>query len=678
MRSRQCPCPCLLSPECLGSGPAQFTCCACPGPCYLPRLSMRLPLLTDEPRCRVCLHKHDTGLHMPRVLLCGGILCHSCIMKATEEDLFMCPYCRRKPDYKPASAPLASVFKPHPGLLGVLPGGPQTAAALPCQNCAGEDPKPAAVWCKDCRTNLCKNCDQLIHAPRVLQTHARAPVEQGDGSVPSLCPDHRLPIDAVCEMDRALMCASCHMQPGAPQHGHAATSTERSGLQLEQQLGTGMELLLAQCRGMATAGVEWKGQAAVADFLGEMQCALVEAEGEKTKMLVDTATALACRQMRASVARLKEEDLCALGQLSVASTAATVLAGKARKALQTKRTGDLVSCLSAVRLAEADALRPKHPAASIILLHYDATSSMLAQQCVRVCSSAGFSKGTIISCGWQHCVALKGEGSIVCWGNDEWQQCSGAPAGTGFLSVSAASGGSWSVALKSDGSLHSWGTNQFGQCGGTPSGTGFVAASAGARFGVAIRSEDGTLVAWGDDEFNQISDLPTGSGFVEVSAGHSFGVARKADGSLVAWGMDQYHQVTSTTSGTGYTSVAAGTIHAVAIRGDGSLVSWGNDAVKQCTGTPPGTGFKQVAAGWGHSLALKQDGSLVSWGDDGRNQVSGTPTGTGFCWVSDGDHCSIALRDDGSLASWGGGMPWACGQQRHADIRGTRGCISHW
>eukprot|EP01079_Euglenida_sp_SAG-EU17-18_P012940 gene12940-biopygen5893 len=395
----------------------------------------------------------------------------------------------------------------------------------------------------------------------------------------TICPEQNQPVVALCAADGALLCPSCQNLPGLPHHGHTATAVEHSVPLQQQQLGTLLEGLLGRCRDMASAAVEWKGQAAVAEFLSETQCALVEAQGQKIKMLVDSATAMACQQMRSSAVRLKEEELCALGQLSVASAETAVFAGKAKMALQTERPGDLVSCLSAVRLAEADALRPEQPAASIILLQYDATSSMLVQQCVRVCSSDRFSKGTIISGGWKHCVALKGEGSIVCWGYDKHQQCSGAPSGTDFVSVSAAAAGCWSVALRSDGSLHSWGGDRKGQCSRTPSGTGFVAVSAGCYFGVAIRSEDGTLVAWGDDEFKQISDLPSGSGFVEVSAGGCFAVARKADGSFVAWGRDTSHQVTSTPSGTGYTGVVAGTAHAVAIRGDGSLVSWGNDAV---------------------------------------------------------------------------------------------------
>eukprot|EP01079_Euglenida_sp_SAG-EU17-18_P003150 gene3150-biopygen3274 len=423
----------------------------------------------NGPRCAICLHKNNTGLRMPRVLPCGNILCHGCIMQATAEERFECPYCKE-------------------------------GTHSPCTP------------------------GQRIPTTQGAERHARAPLDQA--MPPTMCPEHQKPVAAVCEDDGALLCASCLTKVGSRHYGRQATSVEDSSKQLEQLLGTLLEGLRARCSATVTAAVEWPGQAAVAEFLSEAQCALVEAEGEKTKMLVDSATALACQQMRDSVASLKEERLRALGQISVASAEATVLAGKAGKALQTKCTGNLVACLSAVRLAEASPLalmKPTPPVTnSILMLHYDATRSSIVQQPVHVRSCDCFSKRTIISGGWKHCVALKGDGSIICWGDGKWQQCSGAPAGTDFVSVSAATGGSLSVALRSDGSLHSWGDDGHGQCTGTPSGTGFVAVSAGAGFGVATRSPDGTLAAWGDDEFKHISDLPSGNDFVEVAAGHSF------------------------------------------------------------------------------------------------------------------------------------------------------------
>eukprot|EP01079_Euglenida_sp_SAG-EU17-18_P012797 gene12797-biopygen8737 len=82
-----------------------------------------------------------------------------------------------------------------------------------------------------------------------------------------MCPEHNQPVVALCEADGALLCASCQNQPGAPHKGHDATSVEHSAALLGQHLSKLLEGLLTKCRDMAAATVEWKGQAAVAEFL---------------------------------------------------------------------------------------------------------------------------------------------------------------------------------------------------------------------------------------------------------------------------------------------------------------------------------------------------------------------------------------------------------------------------
>eukprot|EP01079_Euglenida_sp_SAG-EU17-18_P012968 gene12968-biopygen6655 len=346
-----------------------------------------------------------------------------------------------------------------------------------------------------------------------------------------MCPEHQQPVVALCEADGALLCTSCHTKPEAPHHGHTATSVDYSATLLGQQLAALLDGVMARGRDMATAAVEWKGQAAVAEFLSATQCALVEAEGEKIKMLVDSATALACQQMRASATSLKEEQLCALGHISLASAEAAVFAGEANRALHAGCPGNLVACLSAAQLKKTPVLEPGQPATTrrIFLQEHSAVpSSLFVQHSVFI--RVGRKPYTIISAGSKHCCALSQARSILCWGVDHEQQCSGAPAGPGFLSVTAGrgvsssgvvEGGKFSVALKSDGSLHSWGTGTGTGCSGTPPGTGFVAVSAAGWVGIAIRVNR-TLAAWGDDRYKQISGLPGGNDFVEVSVGSDF------------------------------------------------------------------------------------------------------------------------------------------------------------
>eukprot|EP01079_Euglenida_sp_SAG-EU17-18_P005027 gene5027-biopygen4507 len=338
-------------------------------------------------------------------------------MKATVEERFDCPYCKR--GTHTVHAPLASTFPPHKGLRCHLSG----QGDLPmCEDCPDQDPKPATVHCSACNSNRCAQCDTASHSPSMLSTilvacctmianlhkklselqhstnaypsseslqrHRRVPLDQAGPQ--TMCPEHAQPVSAICECDGSLLCSGCHMQPGATHKGHGVTAVEHSAAQLAQKLATMLEGLLAQCRDIASAAVDWKGQATVAEFLSETQCALVEAQGEKIKTLVDSATAVACRQMRDSVARLKEEQLSALGKLSVASAETAVFAGKAKMALQTERPGALVACLSAVRLGTGTVLQSEKPAMSIDLQqHAVPTGSLIVSRCVHLgCSDS--------------------------------------------------------------------------------------------------------------------------------------------------------------------------------------------------------------------------------------------------------------------------------------------------
>jgi hypothetical protein len=65
--------------------------------------------------------------------------------------------------------------------------------------------------------------------------------------------------------------------------------------------------------------------------------------------------------------------------------------------------------------------------------------------------------------------------------------------------VAVAAGGSHSVAIKGDGTVVAWGNNNYGQAT-VPAGlAGVTAVAAGGRHTVALKG-DGTVVAWGNDE----------------------------------------------------------------------------------------------------------------------------------------------------------------------------------
>jgi hypothetical protein len=166
------------------------------------------------------------------------------------------------------------------------------------------------------------------------------------------------------------------------------------------------------------------------------------------------------------------------------------------------------------------------------------------------------------------------------------------------------------VALKGDGTVVAWGNDEDGQTT-VPAGlSGVIAVAAGWFHSVALKG-DGTVVAWGDNYYGQ-STVPDGLiNVVAVAAGGGHTVALKSDGTVLAWGADYNGQATVPAGLTGVTAVAAGYSHNVALKGDGTVVAWGGGA----TTVPAGlAGITAVAAGSSHTVALKWDGTVVVFG----------------------------------------------------------------
>lgn len=291
----------------------------------------------------------------------------------------------------------------------------------------------------------------------------------------------------------------------------------------------------------------------------------------------------------------------------------------------------------------------------------------------------------LVALGGSHSCALKTDGTLWCWGdNDNGQLGDGTTAGKalpvqvtslGGKVAEVALGSDHSCARQNDGTLWCWGLNGAGQLGdGTTSGQACylsaackptpvqVKALGNTVTSVAVggghacaRRSDGTLWCWGYNAAGQLGDGTTatpkpspvqvaqlGANVVEVALGLYHSCARKADGTLWCWGSNDLGQSGTETStptkvaslSASVASVALGAYHSCARKTDGTLWCWGwNESGQLGDGTSGATpksipvqvsslgGGVADVALGGHSCALKADGTLWCWGPNGSGQL---------------------------------------------------------
>jgi alpha-tubulin suppressor-like RCC1 family protein len=183
---------------------------------------------------------------------------------------------------------------------------------------------------------------------------------------------------------------------------------------------------------------------------------------------------------------------------------------------------------------------------------------------------------TTISAGGSHTCGTKLDNTLWCWGgNTDGQVGDGSntnrdtPTQVGIdewsTGVSAISSGDYhTCAIKTDGSLWCWGKNNYGQLGignttskNTPTRVGtdndWQSVFAGGSHTCAIKT-NGSLWCWGRNIYGQLGDgtnsdrytpirVGTETGWVAAYLGENFTCALKNDGSLWCWGRNNYYQV---------------------------------------------------------------------------------------------------------------------------------------
>ncbi len=269
---------------------------------------------------------------------------------------------------------------------------------------------------------------------------------------------------------------------------------------------------------------------------------------------------------------------------------------------------------------------------------------------------------------YSHTCALLEDGSVQCWGLNEYQQTGASSgfyqptpvsvSGLGGPATIVVTGERFSCAALQAGGVKCWGGGEIRAeftSTATPIAVGnlterVIVLAAGADHACAV-IEGGAVKCWGDNSIGQLGDgnKPNGSASAitvaglggparDVAAGWQYSCAVLVAGGVACWGSNYYGQLgdgsmTSKPSPvpvsgglTGIVAVDAGYVHTCALSGSGAVSCWGDGSVDQlghgsATGstvpvTPSGLtgGVAALATGNLHSCVLMQDGTAQCWG----------------------------------------------------------------
>ncbi|MGL5020040.1 MAG: RCC1 domain-containing protein, partial [Luteolibacter sp.] len=212
----------------------------------------------------------------------------------------------------------------------------------------------------------------------------------------------------------------------------------------------------------------------------------------------------------------------------------------------------------------------------------------------------------MVAAGDLHSVALKADGTVVCWGEDFSGQRT-PPAGlSGVIAIAA--GNNFSLALKSDRTVVGWGMNPLGQAAPPASWVDVTAISAGQTYALALKS-NGTVVGWGSTFGGGAP--PSGlTGVTAIAVGFSNSLALKIDKTIAAWGGNQVGESTPPSGLANVIGIAAGAgtnrSYCLAVLANGSVVGWGQQNPLNAM-TPP-AGLSDVISatvGSGFCAALR-------------------------------------------------------------------------
>jgi alpha-tubulin suppressor-like RCC1 family protein len=283
------------------------------------------------------------------------------------------------------------------------------------------------------------------------------------------------------------------------------------------------------------------------------------------------------------------------------------------------------------------------------------------QYCLSGVCTAG-SVATVAS-GNDHVCAIRGTGTVWCWGYNVWGQLGDGTTATRLVlgqvrgitnAVEVAASGGTSFARLADGTVVGWGLHfgagELGDGSMTPTRPTPVAVvglrdivdiSGGWAHTCAV-GRDGRVWCWGYNAYAQLGDGSTANrvapglvagitNAVEVSAGYLHSCARLRTGEVVCWGYNVHGMLGDGTTMTRSTPVAVpgintavevtcGTAHTCARLADGTVRCWGYNAYGQLG---DGTATTRLVPGVvvGLSNAVELTTGIDVWRPDGSGSA---------------------------------------------------------
>ncbi|WFO49867.1 Ig-like domain-containing protein [Aeromonas veronii] len=253
-----------------------------------------------------------------------------------------------------------------------------------------------------------------------------------------------------------------------------------------------------------------------------------------------------------------------------------------------------------------------------------------------------------ITAGQSAYAALKGDGTVVTWGDPNYGGDSSSVAGQ-LVDVKAVfTNGAAFAALKNDGTVVSWGTIISTDVASQLTGVIDVISNS---YAFAALKNDGTVVTWGNPQFggdsSAIAEMLTNVNTV-VSTDMAF-AALKNDGTAVSWGKI----FASGSTETDVKALFSNRLTFVGLKHDGSWFGWGNYSDGADASRPTilvGNQLRKLAASYDAYSAIKNDGTVVTWGAAYSGEVEHLLVGVEAIYTT--KFAFAALKDDGTVVTW--------------------------